>query len=395
MTAKPSFKLIEVKSSTEKKSWLTFPSRLYKNDPYFVRPLDSDVEKLFDSKQNKLLRKGEAIRYLLIDHHRDTVVGRIAVFIDPNTAKNNDQPTGGCGFFDCINDQNAANILFDAAKKWLKIRGMEAMDGPINFGDRDNFWGCLADGFTEPLYNMPYNFPYYPTLFENYGFQNYFNQFTYRRLIFDGGLSEVVAAKAERVHRDPNYEFRMITWKNIDKFAFDFMEIYNKAWGSIPGVKKITKAHALALLNQLKPILDPRLVHYGYYKNEPIAFFIMMQDLNQVIKNFHGKLNWLNKIRLLISLKVFYSSDRIIGRIFGIVPEHQGKGVDGALILAFKKVALSKNFPYKELQMNWIGDFNKPMMKVAESIGGSIYKTHVTYRFLFDRTKPFERAKKQ
>ncbi|HPE43575.1 MAG TPA: hypothetical protein PKV88_05800, partial [Bacteroidales bacterium] len=188
--------------------------------------------------------------------------------------------------------------------------------------------------------------------------------------------------------------FRMISRKNIDKFAEDFMIIYNKAWGSIPGVKKITHVHAMALLNHLKPILDTRLVYYGYYKNEPIAFFIMMQDLNQIIRKFNGKLNWFNKLRLMVDLKLFKRADRIIGRIFGIVPEHQGKGVDGGLVIAFQKVALQKNFPYKELQMNWIGDFNQPMMKVVESIGGEIYKTHITYRYLFDRNKPFKRATK-
>lgn len=286
MNSQTPYKLVEVKNDREKKVWLSYPSKLYKHDPHYIRPLDTDVEKLFDTRQNKLLRKGQAIRYLLLNESNNKVSGRIAAFIDPNTAKNNSQPTGGCGFFDCINDQQAANLLFDAAKTWLAERGMEAMDGPINFGDRDNFWGCLVDGFTDPLYNMPYNFPYYQALFEGYGFQNYFNQYTYQRLIFNGGLSEIIAEKAERVHRDPNYDFRMISWKNIDKFADDFMVIYNKAWGSIPGVKKITRTHALALLNQLKPILDPRLVYYGYYKDEPIAFFIMMQDLNQVIKKY-------------------------------------------------------------------------------------------------------------
>ncbi|MDD3637993.1 MAG: hypothetical protein PHN50_10410 [Bacteroidales bacterium] len=386
------YTLTVVLTSEAEKKWLEFPSRLYKNDPNYVRPINQDVTKLFDKKQNKLLRKGDAMRLLLFE--KNQVVGRIAAFIDPNTAKNNDQPTGGCGFFDCIDDQAAANILFDAAKKWLKERGMEAMDGPINFGDRDNFWGCLADGFTEPLYNMPYNFPYYNKLFENYGFQNYFNQYTYRRLINNDGLSPVVKEKAERLLRNPDYEFRMISRKNIDKFAEDFMIIYNKAWGSIPGVKKITHVHAMALLNHLKPILDTRLVYYGYYKNEPIAFFIMMQDLNQIIRKFNGKLNWFNKLRLMVDLKLFKRADRIIGRIFGIVPEHQGKGVDGGLVIAFQKVALQKNFPYKELQMNWIGDFNQPMMKVVESIGGEIYKTHITYRYLFDRNKPFKRATK-
>lgn len=387
------YTLKEVVSPEEKKKWLAFPAHLYKDDPLYVRPIDKDVERLFDSKKNKLLRKGQAIRYLLFDKQQN-IVGRIAAFIDPNTSKNNDQPTGGCGFFDCIDDQEAANILFDASKSWLKAHDMEAMDGPINFGDRDNFWGCLTDGFTEPLYNMPYNFGYYNKLFENYGFKDYFKQYTYRRMITQGGLSESMKEKAYRINHNPDYEFKMVSWKNIDRFADDFMVIYNKAWGSIPGVKKITKAHAMALLNQLKPILDPRLAYYGYYKNEPIAFFIMMQDLNQIIRKFNGKLGWFNKLRLMFELKVLRKTDRVIGRIFGIVPEHQGKGVDGGLVTAFQKVALQKRFPYKELQMNWIGDFNQPMMKVAESIGGEIYKTHITYRYLFDRTKPFKRATK-
>jgi len=110
------FKLIEVKDKQSENIWLSFPSLLYKGDPNYVRPFDEDVKKLFDPAKNKLLRKGgDAIRWLLYDEQQQ-LVGRIAAFIDPNTAKNNDQPTGGCGFFDCINVQEAANQLFDDLK---------------------------------------------------------------------------------------------------------------------------------------------------------------------------------------------------------------------------------------------------------------------------------------
>lgn len=388
------FILQEVSDRSLEKLWLRFPSVLYKDDPNYVRPLDEDVQKLFDKEQNKRLRKGEAIRWLLYDTS-DRIVGRIAAFIDPHTAAQNEQPTGGCGFFDCIDDQNAANMLFDASKKWLLERGMEAMDGSINFGDRDNFWGVLVDGFTTPVFNMPYNFPYYKNLFEGYGFQNYFNQYTFRRMIYDGDLSERVLEKAERISQNPDYRFEMVDWKRREKYAMDFMTIYNKAWGVIPGVKKITEVHAMALLKQMKPILDPRLVNFGYYKDEPIAFFIMVQDLNQIIKGFNGKLHLLNKLRFMYRLKLAKRCNRIVGRIFGIVPEHQGKGVDGAIIIFFKQIATKKGFPYNELQMNWIGDFNPPMLKVVEGIGGQLYKTHVTFRYLFDRSKPFKRAERQ
>jgi GNAT superfamily N-acetyltransferase len=391
---KQSYTLHEVIDKADKKQFLEFPPKLYRRDKNYVRPLDEEVEGIFDKVKNKKLRQGEVIRWLLQNENQE-IVGRIAAFYDQHTAKNNAQPTGGCGFFDCINDQDAANILFDAAREWLERHGMEAMDGSINFGDRDNFWGVLVDGFYEPLFNMPYNYPYYKNLFEQYGFQNYFNQYTFKREVSSENIKEVIREKARRISSNPDYSFRMISWKNIDKFADDFMTIYNNAWAVIPGVKKITHAHALSLLNKMKPILDPRLVHYGYYKDEPVAFFIMMQDLNQIIKRFNGKMNWLNKLRFMYHLKVRKSCTRIIGRIFGIVPEHQGKGVDGALIEAFEKVASLPGFPYKDLEMNWIGDFNPAMLKVVENIGGMLHKTHVTYRYLFDRSKPFERARKE
>ncbi|MDO8898850.1 MAG: hypothetical protein Q7V19_14465, partial [Bacteroidales bacterium] len=216
-----------------------------------------------------------------------------------------------------------------------------------------------------------------------------------RRMVHGGTLRDKVYEKAARIAQNPDYTFENVNWKDHDKYANDFMTIYNKAWGVIPGVKMITQAHAIALLNQMKPILDARLVNFGYYKGEPIAFFIAVQDLNQIIYDFDGKLNWLNKLKFLFRLKVQKKCDRIIGRIFGIVPDHQGKGVDGAIILYFKDIAMKKDFPYKELQMNWIGDFNPPMIKIVEGIGGELFKTHVTYRYLFDRTKPFKRAQRQ
>lgn len=388
------FKLQEVISEKDEKKWLDFPAKLYKDDPHYVRPMDNDVKKLFDKKTNKLLRNGMCIRYLLYDLNQK-IVGRIAAFIDPKAAKKSEQPTGGCGFFDCINDQEAANVLFDAAVKWNKENGMEAIDGPINFGDRDNFWGCLVDGFYDPVYYMPYNFPYYAQLFENYGFKDYFKQLTYRREIGPDGLEPVVRAKAERLRRNPDYSFEIIDMKKIDRYAEDFMNVYNKAWAVIPGATTISKQHAMALLNQLKPIIDPRLMHFAYYKGEPIAFFLMMIDMNQIYKGLNGKSNWFNTLRIAYRVKIAHKANRVISLAFGIVPEHRGRGIDGGLVISFENYALNKDFKYKDLQLNWIGDFNPSMCKISESIGAKIYKTHITYRYLFDREKPFTRAKLQ
>ncbi len=384
----------EVITAKDERLWLDFPARLYKDDAHYVRPMDSQIKGIFDPKQNKLFRHGCAVRYLLTDI-QGHIAGRIAVFIDPKTAhaKDNEQPTGGCGFFDCIDDQDAADMLFDAAKKWLSEHGMEAMDGPVNFGDRDYFWGCLVDGFHDPVFNMPYNFPYYQKLFENYGFREYFKQFTFHREIVPGGLDPILYEKLKRI--GPGYTFEIIDKKKIDKYADDFLTVYNKAWGVIPGVAKITRQHAIALLNSLKPVIDPRLMHFVYYNGEPVAFFLMMIDLNQIYKGLNGKDHFLNKLRIFWRIKVSKKCDRVTSLAFGVVPEHRARCLEAGLICAFEKLALRRDFKYKDLQINWIGDFNPPMIKIAKSVGATLYKTHITYRYLFDRNKPFVRAKLQ
>ena len=393
------YTLHEVTTKREIKQWLAFPSKLYKHDEHYVRPLDREVEKVFDREQNKLFRHGDATRYYLTDKN-DKMVGRIAVFYDEKTSKvyeneENGQRTGGCGFFDCINDQEAANILFDAAKKWLEERGFEAMDGPINFGDRDYFWGCLVEGFTDPIYNMPYNFPYYRELFENYGFKDYFKQLTFRRNLIPGGFDPILREKAARIYENPDYTFEILDRRHIDRYADDFLTIYNKSWGAIPGTAKLTRQHAMALLNSLKPIIDPRLMHFAYYKGEPVGFFLMMIDLNQIYKGLNGNDKGFNKLRIIWRVKIARICDRAISLVFGIVPEHRKKGLESGLVCSLEAQAIKKKFKYKELQLNWIGDFNPPMLKIAERAGASHYKTHITFRYLFDRNKPFTRAKLQ
>ena len=109
-------KLIEVKDQNTSKEFLMFPVGLYKNEPHWIRPLDKDLDKVFDKEQNKYFRNGELIRWILKDD-QGKVIGRVAAFINQRTVKkDNDQPTGGIGFFDCIHDKEAAFTLFDGCK---------------------------------------------------------------------------------------------------------------------------------------------------------------------------------------------------------------------------------------------------------------------------------------
>jgi hypothetical protein len=386
------FNLVEVIEAEHVREFLDFPGRLYKDDPNWSRPLDSDIEKIFDPEKNKNFRHGEAIRWIL--KNGQITVGRVAAFYDKKAVSTKKVNAGGMGFFDCINEQEAAFTLFNACRDWLKDRGMSAMDGPVNFGERDSFWGCLVDGFHEPVYNMPYNFAYYKDLFEAYGFKNFFNQYTYHKRLDIDELDDIVREKGKRVIENPEYHFETFMPKEKVRQAADFAEVFNAAWGRFPGVTKITKAHTLALLKQLSPIMDKRLIHLAYHKGQPIGIFIMMQDISQVTKKFNGKFNLMHKLRLLYAVRIKKSITRVIGRIFGVVPAYHGKGVEGGLIMSFYKYLGTKGFQYTDLELNWIGDFNPTMMRVCDQIGSKIYKTHVTFRCMFEADETYERATK-
>jgi GNAT superfamily N-acetyltransferase len=388
--------IIEVSDDAQRqREFLMLPVRLYQGNPYWIRPLDKDVEDTFNPAKNKNFKHGECTRWIAVNDKNETI-GRVAAFINQNTVnKGNDQPTGGMGFFECIEDQTVAFALFDTCKKWLTERGMEAMDGPINFGERDRFWGLLTQGFDkEPLYGMGYHFPYYQLFFETYGFQTYFEQKTFFLHMpqekFMERVNKLFFERAERILTMKNYEFRHINKKQLDKYAEDFRIIYNKAWAANLGAEDMTPEKSRGIMQRMKPILDEELMWFGYHQGEPIAFFIMLPELNQIFKHVNGKLDLIGKIKFLYH-KLLKTNHKAFGVIFGVIPEFQGRGVESAIALSASKVAWRPNYQYKELELNWIGDFNPKMTRFAELLGGTPHKLHITYRYLFDRTKEFKR----
>ena len=258
---------VKVTNDAEKREFLEFPPRLYKNDKNYIRPLNKDIQDVFDKKKNKFFKTGECERFLFKNIQNKTV-GKVAVFV--NKKYKQEQPTGGIGFFDCIDDQETANFIFDFCKNWLQERGMEAMDGSINFGERDKFWGIVTDGFDEPLYGMNYNLPYYKDLFENYGFQVYFNQLCYSRPVH-GDVSRVFTVMHAKHAKNPAISAKPMKKNQLEKFAKDFTEVYNKAWADHGGGKEMEYAKTLKMFKAMKPVINEHISWFVYENEKPIA----------------------------------------------------------------------------------------------------------------------------
>ena len=387
------YTLQEVTTATLIHEWLDFPKKLYKGNENWVCPLDVDVEEVFDPQKNELFAEGEAARWIA-RNDKGEIVGRIGAFYNREKAAIEEQPTGGCGFYESIDDQEVANLLFDAARDWLKAHGMEAMDGPINFGQRRDWWGLLVEGFEfQPLYKNPYNPPYYQKLFETYGFQNYFNQHSFIWRVNGTEANKQIFSRAERLYQTPGYHVEHIDMKNLETAAENFRVVYNKAWAMFSGVKPMTKEEATHLMRTMKPIIDPNIIFFAYFNDEPIGFFITVPDLNRLIGKFNGKFGIVEKLKLMWNLKVRKSCDRVFGIIFGITPEYHGKGVESAIMVKYWQYIETVNNPYKSMELAWIGDFNPVMNHMIERyVCAERHKVHTTYRYLFDRTKEFHRC---
>lgn len=368
----------EVQDKKSRKEFLDVARVLYKDDPVWVCPLDDDIEKIFDPKKNNFHSHGVATRWI-VKNDKGELIGRIAAFINFKKAYNYPQPTGGIGFFECVNDRTIAHKLLDTAKLWLEQKEMAAMDGPINFGENDTFWGLLVEGFTHPSYGMNYNPPYYKELFESYGFKALYEQIT-NHLEVTKEFPERFTKIAEWVSKKPGYTFEHLKAKEIEKYASDFMEIYNDAWKNFENFVPINRETILESFNKMKLIMDEKLIWFSYINGEPASFIVILPDLNQIIKPLNGKLNLIGKLKFLYYR--WKGVPRMRAVVMGTKTAYQKHGLESAMFIKLKEYVLPLN-QYHELELSWVGDFNNKMLAIHEATGATFGKKHVTMRKIF------------
>lgn len=369
----------EVTDKSLAEKFINLPRQLYRNDPNWISPLDKDIRAVFDPSLNHFFSHGICTRWILEDD-QGQAAGRVAAFINEEKAFKNPQPTGGMGFFECINDQQAAFLLFDTAKTWLQERGMKAMDGPVNFGENDKYWGLLVEGFKPPSMGMNYNPPYYVPFFEAYGFTRLYDQFT-NFLDATVPMPERFIRISDWVRKKEEYSFRHFEKKHFAQYAREFQEIYNDAWHEFEGFTPIDMETIRESFRQMKAIVDEKIIWYAYHRGEPIAFILCLPDINQVLRHVNGKLNLVGKLKFLW-YKNTTTIDRLRIIIMGCKKQFQNKGIESALIRCLQTEVLPRN-TIKGVELAWVGDFNQKMLSLHEATGAVRDKVHRTYRYTF------------
>lgn len=382
-----SIELHIVESKAQIALWHGVTREIYLDYPQFVPHLQQDVEKLFKPKSNRLLDVGFARRWVAMEGQR--CIGRIAAFFNPKYSDGQAQRTGGMGFFECINHPQAAQMLLQVAEDFLLQNGMQAVDGPINFGEKEAYWGLLIDNFHDiNSFRMNFNPPYYRTFWEDFGFREYYRQICFKRQL-NVPVQDVFLDKSQRFLQNKNITIRNMRGRSLAQMAHDFVLVYNNAWAGNFGFKTLSYEQAYKVMRAMRPMMDKDIIIFVYDAEKPIAFYVNLPEVNEFMRYSNGSLTAWRLLRVLWA-KWFAKRQTMVGMVFGIDRAYQGQGVEGAMI----KWTQDHVFPlgrYSDTIMTWIGDFNPKMLKIADRLGASPYRTLATYRKMLDKNCTFER----
>lgn len=366
-----SLRVDPVTTAKDLDAFARLPWKIYRGDPNWVAPLLGDFKKLFDTARHPFHQHSEVQPFLA--RRNGEVVGRVAAIWNRNHQRFHGEDTGFFGFFESIDDREVAAALIDRAQAWLKERGLSTLRGPASFSSNEE-WALLIDGFDgPPKVMMTYNPRYYMGLLESCGFNKAKDVVAYyldcnvppERLVRGAGLA---------TRRNPDVTLRGLNMKSFSSELAIVRRIYNEAWEKNWGFVPMTDAEIDHMAKELKPVIDPDLVLFAEKAGRPIAFSLVLPDLNEALRHANGRLFPFGLIKLLWYARRIHTL-RVL--TLGITPEHRHTGVDALLYLEIFRRGARKGFTAGEF--SWMLEDNLAIRKPMENLGARVYRTYRLY----------------
>ena len=365
---------VNVDSKSEVNRFVQFQYDLYKDCPQFCPPFRNDIKVMLNKKKHPFYEHSDGDFYIAIKDGK--MVGRIGVFVNTLFNEYHKVKKGQFYFFECIDDQEVANGLFEAAFKYCTDRGMEQLVGPKGLSAFDGY-GIVVEGFEhhQMMTMMNYNYPYYSKLVENLGFEKEvdFASCLLTRDTFE--LPEKMREVARRVIE--RGKFKIIDFKNkrqIKDLANEIGAAYNNSFVNNWEYYPMTKGEINLLLSNLLDVIDPKLIKIITYNDKIVGFFMAFPDISKALQRHDGKITPFAIIDLMHALK---KSDWVSLNGAGVLPEYQGRGGNALMYYEMEKSLLDFGFKYWELTQ--VAETAIQMRKDLTMAGGKFYKTHRVY----------------
>jgi hypothetical protein len=361
-----------VLTKRDERAFIRFQWVPYRGNPCWVPPLLMDRRRLIDRGKNPFYKHSSLAMWLA---ERDgAIVGRIGAIVNENHIKEHNEKVGFFGFFECLDDREASNTLFQTACRWLKEQGMEAVRGPANPSVNDEY-GLLIEGFDlPPTIMMPYNLPYYARLIEDAGLKKIKDLFAYE-MNSTRVFTDKLVRGAEIVKKRTGLTIRTIDMSHFEREVKLIRELYTRGWSRNWGEVPMTEEEFAALAKDLKMVIEPRIVIIAEIKGKPVGFGLSLPDYNQIlIKNRRGYL--LPALIRLLLFKKRVRFSRVL--VLGVLPEYMNTGIGGTLFYELGRRSVEAGYPSGEA--SWVLEDNVMMTRGAEMMNGVLWKKYRLYQ---------------
>jgi len=358
-----------VATKSDLKRFINFPYKLYKNDPVWVPPLLDEQYSQFDKKRNPTLDHCEYALFFL--EEKEKITGRIAAFIDKLALETWKEPIGLFGYYECIEDMAASNILFETAAGWLRNKGMTKIRGPWSFVSQE--WGLVVEGFTpSPVIMAPYNPPYYIDHLLSFNLEKIKDLLVYYISIKEGYvIPDRIMTLTNDVAKRYGVRIRQVDMKNYDKDVQKVIDLSNRSLINNWGYTSVTKEEAEAVARDLKQIIQPKGVIFAEdQEGKPIGFAITLPDINRILKSLNGHLFPFGWLKLLLGIPKLRHY-----RLFalGVIPEYHGKGIDSLL---YRALCDSLYTPETWIEINYVLEDNAPMNNAINKLNAKALRKY-------------------
>lgn len=361
------------------KEFVALHWRLYKGDPFWTPQLNADLlgNKLLGTvglltPENPYHKTAEVTHFIAFRDGR--AVGRISAAVNRRYNDYYGSKIGNFGFFEVEEDYEAAAALLDAARDWIKSRGMDTMRGPGEYSNATHErQACLIDGFdTPPAIELTHNPPFYREFFERYGLQKAKDYHAYL-LDMTKPVTPRLAKVSELIRKRRNITTRPV---DMSRFVEDIrlvISLYNLAWAENWGFLPVTEEEADALAESLKPIIDPGLIRFAFIDGEPVAVIGTFPDPNWALRprwKWYGDSDAVRLARVLVMRRHI---PRVRLMFFGIVPGHRRTGVDALLFREIHEYVSTHGYTTCDISM--LLENNDLILRASEFMGAHRYKT--------------------
>lgn len=366
---------IDTRNKAHTRRFIRIPFVLYKTCKQWVPPILMDVNTMLNSNKHPFYEHSDAEFFIVSRDGQD--VGRIAALENKPYNKYHNKRTANFYFFECADDQEAANALFERVFEWSKARGLDTVVGPKGFSLFDGY-GIQVEGFEhrQMMTMMNYNYPYYNTLVQNLGFEKevdfvscYINRLSFK-------MPERIHSIASRVQERGILKIQKFKNKNdmIKNWAHKLGRTYNNTFINNWEYYPITERELQYAVDNIFLLADPRLMKIIVHNEDVVGFVLAFPDISAALQRARGHLLPFGLPDMLLEMN---RTKWLSLNGAGILPEFQGRG-GNALLYAEMENALN-NFHFTEAELTQVAESAVQMRRDLVNLGGQPYKNHRVY----------------